>query len=492
MGGMLALRLISQIAVFGTTIVLSRTLSPDGFGRYSYIFSGFLYFFTIFNVNGLNDILVREIAANPGRRNLIYQCGLGMKLIASGVGWALAAIVIVSTGTFNLPIWISLIAALTLFFSFSSGSFRLVWDVPYQVDFRMVSTSVVNLFSKFNLLLILLVWLYFDPQREESGFANLLNIGLRGGVIFAILMQILTEGGGMGAQAVMNKVYRYPMLPKWDPETVKHLFRQVWPLAISGGMMIVIHKVNMVMMPWFIDDYEIGLFSAPMRLVEALYIVPTVFIATLMPIASKVYRQSKSEFPDLVKLSYKLMIISSLAVAAVVCYYSSEIIQLFYGAEYAGSSAVFAVFIWVGVAVFNVAVLQVVVIAAEKQQYLLRIFTIQAVVTIISNLILIPMYGIIGTAWASLLNYLALFITALAIKEIRFSGKIFLQVLPIPVILSVLIGFAIKALGLGLWFAVILTPTLFVGTLYFTRWISPKDISMLKNFMNTKNPDYSG
>ena len=160
---------------------------------------------------------------------------------------------------------------------------------------------------------------------------------------------------------------------------------------------------------------------------------------------------------------------------------------MFYGAEYAGSSSVFAVFIWVGVAVFNVAVLQTVVIAAEKQQYLLRIFSIQAVITIISNLILIPMYGIIGTAWASLINYAALFITALAIKEIRFSGKIFLQSLPIPLFISFNIGLAVKALEVGLWYAVTLIPTLFLGTLYVFRWITAKDIAMLKKFIGTRN-----
>jgi len=487
MGGMLILRLISQAAVFGTTIVLSRTLSPDGFGRYSYVFSGFLFFFTIFNVNGLNDILVREISANPDKRSLIYRCGLGLKLVASLSGFVLASIVIGLTGNFNLPMWVGLIAALTLIFSFSMGSFRLVWDVPYQVDFRMVSTSVINLSSKVLFLIIVLLWLFLDPNRENSSISNLLNIGLRGGVIFAILMQIATEGGGMGAQAVLNKLYRYPMLPKWDPETIKHLFRQVWPLAISGGMLIVIGKVNMVMMPWFLSDYQIGLFSAPMRLVEALYIVPTVFIATLMPVASKIFKHSNHDFTDLVRLSYKLMIVSSLTVACVVYNYSSEIIQMFYGAEYAGSSSVFAVFIWVGVAVFNVAVLQTVVIAAEKQQYLLRIFSIQAVITIISNLILIPMYGIIGTAWASLINYAALFITALAIKEIRFSGKIFLQSLPIPLFISFNIGLAVKALEVGLWYAVTLIPTLFLGTLYVFRWITAKDIAMLKKFIGTRN-----
>jgi len=145
--GMLILRVTSQLFMFAALILLTRLLGPSQYGVYSFIFAC-MWFASLFNVYGLNEVTVREITTTPERRSVIYRSSLALKLILGTVGYVITVAVILTFNLFPLPTWVSMAIALTLFTSFTLGSVRSIWDVPYQTDFRMVSVSVINLITK--------------------------------------------------------------------------------------------------------------------------------------------------------------------------------------------------------------------------------------------------------------------------------------------------------------------------------------------------------
>ncbi|MDP8241278.1 MAG: flippase [Candidatus Hatepunaea meridiana] len=485
MGGMFVLRISSQIATLVTFIIISRMLGPEDFGRYSFLY-GMLIFLTLFNVNGLNDILVRDMASQPDRRDIIYRNGLTLKLIAGVFTFLLACFVFLFFNLTDLPRWVSCIAALTLFVSFSIASFRTVWDVPYQVDFRMTSASAVNLAGRILFLGLLVLWILKDSSDNSGSLFNLNFKHITIGVTAVIILQTFSEFSATGMQGVLNLKYKYRMLPGWDVDTIRYLLREVWPLAISGGLGMIFTKINLLMLQHFHSEIEVGLYAVPMRLVEALCIIATVFIAALLPILSKTYKESKDRYYYLVKLCYKAMFIVSFPIIAVIYPHSETIMVLLIGEAYIASAPVLTYLIWSTALIFTGGVLAAVLLASGKQRLLMYFYAIQAVVCIILCFVLIPEFGIVGAAWVVLITNIVIFPITLMVKEVNYTGKLWFKTLIVPLLSAFAAGYIVKLLDLNLLPALFITPALFFSFVLIARWINKTDILFIRNHFGTK------
>ncbi len=482
--GMLLIRSGAQLVVFITIVILSRLLGPAGFGQYSFLF-GYLMFFTLFNVNGLNDILVREMASRPSERDSIYRNGLALKLFAGLIAFVLATTGLTLFPVEGIPWWLGCLAALTLFFSFSMGSSRLVWDVPFQVDFRMTAASLVNFASKFLFLAILVIWIGFYAIEKGTSPLNLPATLFAGSVVIVVIMQIVSEAAGTAIQGGLNLKLNYPMLPRWNPAMVRYLYREVWTLAIAGGLMMVYGKVNLLLIQAFMTSEDLGWYAAPMRVVEALYIIPATFIAGMMPILSQAYRASVDGFYRLVRLSYKLMLLASFPVASLVFFYREPVIALIYGQKYAESIPVVAVFIWITVIGFSVIVFYGVLIASGKQRTLTVICLIQAVLAVIISAILIKPagLGIVGAAWGHTIAHFVMFPAALLFRDTRRGAWLWFRSLGVPLTASLLACMTSRWLGLGLFAAIPFVAIIFMGLTLLTGWLNRSDLRQVRKLV---------
>jgi len=482
---MFVLRIACQLVTFATIIIISRVLGPDEFGRYSFLY-GFLIIFTLFNVNGLNDILVRDIASRPDRRDIIYRNGLALKLIAGIFAFVLACIVILVFNISTLPKWVCCIAALTILVSFSMGSFRLVWDVPYQVDFRMTSASTVNLLGRVLFFVLLLVWLVKGSGNEITGFAGLKLEIFEISVLAVILLQTFSEITATVMQGGLNLKFGYPMLPRWNLEIIKYLFSEVWPLAVAGGLVMVFTKINLLMIQYFLTERDVGLFAVPMRMVDALMIISVVFITAVLPVLSRMYKESRDKFLNLVRLSYRMMLCISLPIVAVVMFYSSAIIHLLVGESYSASAPILAILIWTAMLSFCGMVFNGALIASGRQKLLMVVYAVQAFVCVGLNVVFIPEFGIVGAAWATLITYSIVFLVILLFKQVRYAGIVWLRSLPVPLLCALITGYSAKLLGLKLLSAVFFSPVVFIGLILMIRWINRTDLILVWDILSSR------
>ncbi len=482
MGGMFILRIASQLVTLATIIILTRTLGPDEFGRYAFLF-GFLTLFTLFNVNGLNDILVRDIASRPEQRDIIYRNGLALKLIAGTIAFTLACSVVLLFNISTLPKWICCVAALTLFVSFSMGSARTVWDIPYQVDFQMTSASAINLTGRLLFLTLLALWILKYHTAEAFCYTGLQGVSIWGGVTTVIILQIFSELSATGVQGIVNVRNRYTMLPDWNGAVFKYLLREVWPLALAGGLVMIYAQINVVMIKYFLSNSDVGLFAAPKRMVDALTIIPTVFITSALPILSRTFRESRKKFLELVSLSYRVMFLVSFLIVTVVLFYSTTIMRLLSGETFAASGPVLGILIWVSVLSFSGTVFNGVLIASGQQKLLMIIYAAQAIVCVVLNVLVIPKFGIIGSAAVTLTVYAMMFPIALAFKDIRYAGSLWLRAIPVPMLCALAAGFSARLLGLSLLPAVAFGPAAFISLVLLTRCVDRADLILVRDIL---------
>jgi O-antigen/teichoic acid export membrane protein len=520
LGGMLVLRLASQAATLTAVIILTRALGPDEFGRYAFLF-GYLTLFTLFNVNGLNDILVREAAARPSERDSVLRAGLWLKLMAGLWAYFLAVAILTISGETSLPLWVCYLGALTLFVSFSVGSVRTVWDVPYQVDFRMTAASLFNLATKLLFVAALVVWLITGGVGRGTP---------PWGVIVAVVLQVSAELTGALLQARGNRKYGYPMKPRRDRALVRYLVREVWPLGLAGGLVMIFTQIQVVMIKYFLGERAVGLFAAPKRFVDALSLIPTVFIAGFLPLLARSYKEElqgdkeplyeaphtgvggeevigadgsptgaggegegefraleeSGKFLKLVRLSYRVMLAVALPVGGIVVFYAKPLMELVSGVAFTESAPVLAVIIWAAPISFSGIIFSSILVAAGAQRYLVLIFGLQVIFGLIVYPIFIAKWGIIGMAWGTLTVYPLMFPAALFFKRINFAGWVWLKALPLPLAAALGTGWVVRRLGVPAAPAVVLIPLLFYAIVFATGWISREDIRMARRIVGMK------
>ncbi|MBA4377015.1 MAG: hypothetical protein C0401_12710 [Anaerolinea sp.] len=486
---MFILRIASQLVTLATIIQLSRFLGPDGFGRYSFLYSGLFLILTLFNVNGLNDILVRDLSANPEERNSIYQNGLALKLIAGCLAFIIAVILILTTDWINIPKAVACFGALTLFVSFTIGSFRQVWDVPYQVDFRMIPASLVN-FSGRILFLVSLIYIQSYVQMPIwifSGFNPQITSSLSKALTAIIIIQTLVEITAMTGMGALNRKYHYPMLPKWNPKTIRYLIVESWPLAVAGGFVMIYSKVNVLLLQFFLSERDVGLYAAPMRIADALVIIPTVFMVSAMPILSVLYKGSRQRFDDMVALSFRLMIICSLAAGAIAVFYSKPLMELLYSAEYSSATPVMAILVGGTLFTFGAILLSGILIVTGEQKLLMIIYALQTVINLGLNIWLIPKFGITGAAVASIFTYFCIFNLILLWQRVRYFGVTWFKVLIIPLISAFVAGFSVKLAHFSLFPAIIMIPVAFLAFYWMAGGWKKDDFALLTEMMTFRS-----
>ncbi len=393
-------KIVRIIATFFVGILLVRYLGPERFGIFSYSFS-FIAIFSSIAILGIEKIVVKEIVNNPDERDSILGTAFFFRVMGTILSFLLIFISILLTGDSGVTLF--LIIAMSLVIAFRS----------FQVIDYYFQAKVIARYSVYSQLISLIIGSAIKLVLIIIS-APLLYFGIA--VSFEILIMAL----------VLIRNYKLQGLKLFDwnfnSEIAKNIFSESWPLIFSGIAITIYMKVDQIMLKQMLNEIEVGYYAAAVQLCESWYFLPMVISSSLFPAILKAKQTSENLYTSSMQKLIDLLAWIPFAMAIPVMIFSDLIVELLYGNEFMSSSAVLTIYIWASIAAFlNVATGQYLV--AEK---LTRITLIRnligLVLNIILNLIFIPKYGIIGSAYATLISY---FTAALSVGFFRNSRILF-------------------------------------------------------------------
>jgi O-antigen/teichoic acid export membrane protein len=182
----------------------------------------------------------------------------------------------------------------------------------------------------------------------------------------------------------------------------KKLMRDAWPLIFAGMVVSVYMKIDQVMLKEMLDTKAVGLYAAAVKLCEAWYFVPGVVAASLFPAIIEARKKSETLYNERVQKLYDLMVWTSVAVALPTTLLADWVILILYGTDFQEAADVLRIYIWGGVFVSLGIASSKWLVAENLQRYLFYITALGAVLNISCNFWLIPIYGIKGAAFATL------------------------------------------------------------------------------------------
>ncbi|NRQ42231.1 flippase [Rheinheimera sp. YQF-2] len=372
------LRLISGLFV---GIWVARYLGPEQFGIFSYALAFTAIFAGIAKL-GLDGIMVRELINQPQQRDVYMGTAFWLKMAGACFVMALIAVILPFTSNdATTKLYIFIITAGLVFQSFE------VVDFYFQ---SQVMAKVVSLCKVIQLTLSSMVKIYLVLSSAD--------------LVWFVLVTAFDTVTLAICYAAAYKFKQQTVFYKCFSLTIaKRLLKDSWPLIFSAIVVMIYMRIDQIMIKEMLGDYEVGIYSAAIKLSEAWYFIPTMITASLFPAILSAKKNGEVLYSKRLQNLYTLMFILSLSVAIPVTLLSNWIVLLLYGSEYSAAASVLTIHIWGGVVISLGLTRGKWILAENLQKYAFWFLFVGLIVNVIGNSYWIPKYGIEGAAYASVI-----------------------------------------------------------------------------------------
>jgi len=375
------------------TLVLSRHLGVAGFGQFNYLFA-FLYFFLAVNDLGVNTITVREISQAPDRAGEIIGSMLSFRL-SLGTLSLLALWGVVLTVDFSRDLRV----ALALFgLVLPLNALRLP-TVIFQSRLRFDYAAVVDV-----------------TNRVATTVLVLAAVGLGAGLIGVTVALVVGDMIGVAATLLLSgRLVR----PVWriEPAYWWVVLRWSLPLGMAGVLSAVVNRVDFLMLERMADLRQLGLYGAAYKLTNLVERLPQMVVATLYPLMAR----QALEDPRALRALYRKsqLTLGGLAIAMVVAVtlLATPIVRVVFGNQFLDAVRGLRILVWSSACLFVALPGGFALISLGRVRMNLLTMAAGAGTNIALNVVLIPRYGYIGAAAATVAAFAVILVTTLAAVE---------------------------------------------------------------------------
>jgi polysaccharide transporter, PST family len=372
----------------GTGIIVSvwvtRFLGPEQFGVLSYAmaFSGI---FACLASLGIDGIIIRELSKNPTKKDNLLGTSFLLKLFGAIVAFILTivAIILVKPFDYSTIIFVGIIA-LGMFFN----AFDVI-DLWFQSQIKYKFTVFAKNYA-FMVSAILKILLILN-KASLIYFVIIATVEVILGAIGLIIVFVVTK----------NKIRNWTA----SLGLSKIILLESWPLIIAGFATFIYLRIGQIMLGSMLDNKAVGTYSAAIKFSEIWYFIPGAIYASVLPRLAQI----KLENEELFYLKYQkicsIMALISITIAIIMTFISIHLVNIVYGIRYIESGPILAVHIWAGVFVFIGVAGSIWTMIEGFQKFQLFATVSGGVANILLNVILVPKYGGLGAALATVISY---------------------------------------------------------------------------------------
>lgn len=363
---------------------VARYLGVQQFGVFNYA-TAFVALFSTLSTLGLDAIVVRSIVREPEKRAEILGTAFWLKLFG-GVTALVLAVGSIIVVRHDDQLTISLVAILS-----SVGIFQAfdTIDLWFQSQVQSKYTVIAKNTAFVITALVKVALISFHAPLIAFAWAGLGEVSL----------------GAIGL-IISYRVRGYsPWLWPWSSPLAKTLLNESWPLMLSGLAIMVYMRIDQIMLGQMVGDKAVGLYSAATRISEVWYFIPMAIASSVSPAIYAAKEVSEALYYQRIKQLIRMLVLISLVISVPMSLMSGKLITILFGNGYAEAGKILAIHIWASLFVFMGVATSPWFIAEGLTEFSFHRTLIGAVVNVVLNFLLIPSYGGIGAAIATVIAY---------------------------------------------------------------------------------------
>ncbi len=362
-------------------VYAARVLGTAGYGVFSYAIT-LATFLTIFIDPGVNSILMRDASkVNEAEQRRTFSTMWLLKIALIAIGASVIIFIAPSFSTLPgakllLPIVaciLALDATRDFFTAFLRSQERMEWDA--------------GIYLAANVGILVFGYLFLQIQTSPSAF----TWGYVAGDVLGVMV----------ASIVIRKYFRN-FLASIDLKRILPILGEAWPFAVTGALAMLLTSADILIMSWMRTASDVGIYSAAIRIVQILYLVPMVFQFSTLPLLGRLAHADPPRFRAALERVIKLILLTATPLALGGVILGTQIMTFLFGGPYAAGGLAFKL-LMVGLLFdFPTAVISSAIFAYNHQRSLIVTSAIGGLVNVGLDLLLIPRFGITGSAVATL------------------------------------------------------------------------------------------
>lgn len=363
---------------------LARYLQPGPYGIFNYAIA-FVALFSPLATLGLDGIVVRDLVMDPGRKETILGTAFLLKLAGGLTGFvAVVAATTLVPPRDDITRWLVAI--------FAAGLVFQAFDViRFWFESQVQSKNVVlaRNAALFAIAFVKIVLILLHAPLVAFAWAALAEVALI----------------AVGFSVVYHKKGHRMRLWNWDSAEATFLIRESWPLFLSGLAIIVYMKIDQVMLGTLIGDREVGIYSAAVRISEIWYFIPVAIVSSVAPSIVEAKKIGEDLYYRRIGHLFRIMAAIAYGIAFLMAVWAKPLVLLLFGPSYGAAGTVLAIHTWAALFVFLAVARGPWILNEGLMKLSLYSTATGAAANVILNLLLIPPYGIVGAAVATLVSY---------------------------------------------------------------------------------------
>lgn len=405
MSWLLGGKVINMILSFFVTLATTRYLGAQNFGSISYV-AAYVSFFSSITSLGLSVIVIKEISRGKEDENEIIWTGVFLRFLTSLISTAAVVALVWSTnGEDPLLIKIALLESVAIVAS-AFDTFMYWFQGKLMAKYVSIASVIAYLgMSLYRIYLLAqnadILWFAFATSVDTIVLSTVLTICY------------IRENG---------------FHPKVSLRLGKRLLKQSYHYMISGLIAILYSKIDQIMLKHLLDTKAVGLYSGALQIATLWSMIPAAFVQSVSPVLYKNAEEDRKTYLKRLKQSYAGIWFLNICWSIGVSIFAYWIIYLLLGEQYLGAKGALVIVVWYS-GISSIGSLTQVYLATENKNKYVNYFGIAGLVTdVVLNFLLIPRFGIMGAAVATLGTYIVISILMpYVIKDTREVGKLIIQ-----------------------------------------------------------------
>lgn len=371
-----------NVVVYGLTLfvagVMARRLGQEHFGIFNYSFV-FADIFFVFATLGLRSVTVREVAQSKGSIQNYIEMAFTLRFLLGLIAWLILVGVAWIMHRDSLVFICLAIASVSVVLNSVSTFMRDVFQGMERMEVEASTQIAIRFFTLIGVI---------TAFHCGGGLLSVVAIYTAGSIVGVAIPFAALRRAGIPLR------FRLSL-----PDTKKEL-RKGLPFAVNSWIGLFRSKVNPILLGQMGTQAMVGVFTAGKTLLYPMYVIPDSISTALYPTIAREWRNPSAKVELLLQRLYFYITLLGLpiGIGGFIC--AEQVIGLIFGPGYPEAARVFKILVLIMPLEFLTLPATYALGAIHQQRKVVITTVSAAIVNVLLNILLIPAYGAIGSAFA--------------------------------------------------------------------------------------------
>lgn len=440
-----ASNILGRIIKAGLMIYAARLLGTNGYGVFSYALS-LAVLFSIFSDVGIGALLTRRISSTGKVEARYVATSLVVKLVLI----LLSALVII----FVAPLFTKIPGVLVLL---------PIIAVLIALDGIRDFVLAINR-GKQRMEIEAVIQVLTNAAIVGAGILALIFFGTSKSLMVAY---VIGSGVGLAISLVMLGKYLSGIWKSFDKKLVKKIISEAWPFALLGLLGVIMINTDIIMLGFLKGASEVGLYSAAQKPIQVMYVIPAILASAFFPAITKLVNKNDKKLRKILEQVIAIALLLGFPIALGGMILGRKLMNLMFGSEYLDATLSFQILLITIIIVFPTMLIANTVFAYNKQKNFIGLIFLGAIGNVLLNILLIPKYGITGSAIATIgAEFTASTFIWIKMKKINYFVVLpyLKKIIPAALVMTVF-TIVMQQIGIHLALIIILSALIYFGLL---------------------------